>query len=172
MNSEISSAGFVGRLKLLIGMDKPYPWAAKIGISQATFNRMWKDGIPPKADILLLISEKTGCSIDWLLTGRGAMKLGEASEKRLGRRVDEKSAGRSLIKQAAVGYIDEMDDTEAAAIVQIIVDRQDDPIARMSPEGKAKLREVLREQIEAELIREREESGAAAGHDVLKSTGS
>ena len=34
---------------------------------------MWKEGIAPKADILLLISEKTECSIDWLLTGKGDM---------------------------------------------------------------------------------------------------
>lgn len=73
MNSEIANKGFLSRLQLLIGVEKPYPWAAKVGITQATFNRMWKDGIAPKADILLLISEKTGCSIDWLLIGEGDM---------------------------------------------------------------------------------------------------
>lgn len=75
MNSEKDHSGFVKRLKLLIGSEKPYPWAARIGITQATFNRMWKDGVAPKSDTLLLISEKTGCSIDWLLTGQGSEKL-------------------------------------------------------------------------------------------------
>ena len=74
MNSEKCDSAFVERLKVLIGGEKPYPWAASAGITQATFNRMWKDGIAPKADILLLISEKTGCSIDWLLTGKGEMR--------------------------------------------------------------------------------------------------
>lgn len=76
LNSEKSHTGFIQRLKLLIGDEKPYPWAAKVGITQATFNRMWKDGVAPKSDTLLLISEKTGCSIDWLLTGEGTMKRG------------------------------------------------------------------------------------------------
>ena len=75
MNSEKTDSAFVERLKVLLAGAKPYPWAANVGITQATFNRMWKDGIAPKADILLLISEKTGCSIDWLLTGKGEMRL-------------------------------------------------------------------------------------------------
>lgn len=79
MNSEKDQNGFIYRLKILIGDEKPYPWAAKVGITQATFNRMWKDGVAPKSDTLLLISEKTGCSIDWLLTGEGEMRLGSAT---------------------------------------------------------------------------------------------
>jgi len=77
MNSEKRQSGFLQRLQYLIGDEKPYPWAARIGITQATFNRMWKEGIAPKADILLLISEKTECSIDWLLTGKGEMRRGD-----------------------------------------------------------------------------------------------
>lgn len=73
MNSEKNQNGFIHRLKYLIGDEKPYPWAARIGITQATFNRMWKEGVAPKADTLLLISEKTDCSIDWLLSGKGEM---------------------------------------------------------------------------------------------------
>ena len=72
MNSEL-----ISRLKLLIAGEKPYSWAAKVGITQATFNRIWKEGVSPKGEILLLIAEKTGCSIDWLLTGEGPMKRGD-----------------------------------------------------------------------------------------------
>lgn len=77
MNSEMSNSDFVARLKTLMGTEKPYPWAASLGIAQATFNRMWKEGWIPKGETLLLISEKTGCSIDWLLTGSGPKKRGE-----------------------------------------------------------------------------------------------
>lgn len=78
MNSEKDINGLISRLELLKGSEKPYTWAAKIGITQATFNRMWKEGLPPKADTLLLISEKSGCSIDWLLTGKGEMMTADA----------------------------------------------------------------------------------------------
>jgi len=77
VNSEKADSAFIERLKVLLNGAKPYPWAASVGITQATFNRMWKDGIAPKADVLLLISEKTGCSIDWLLTGKGEIKGSE-----------------------------------------------------------------------------------------------
>lgn len=76
MNSEKDQSSFVDRLKMLIGDEKPYPWANRLGIAQATFNRIWKDGWIPKGETLLLISEKTGCSIDWLLTGEGEMRRG------------------------------------------------------------------------------------------------
>jgi transcriptional regulator with XRE-family HTH domain len=76
VNSEKSTSGFVTRLEILIGDEKPYPWASRLGISQATFNRIWKEGWIPKGETLLLIAEKTGCSLDWLLTGKGSMKPG------------------------------------------------------------------------------------------------
>lgn len=69
MKSEIDDTGFKTRLERLIGEEKPFVWAAKVGLSAATFSRMWKDGIAPKADSLVRISEATGSSIDWLLKG-------------------------------------------------------------------------------------------------------
>ncbi|MDD2367633.1 MAG: hypothetical protein PHN84_15905, partial [Desulfuromonadaceae bacterium] len=78
MNSEILNNGFKSRLELVIGEEKPFPWANRIGLTPGVFNRMWNEGIIPKGDALLLISEKTGCSIDWLLTGEGEMKRGAA----------------------------------------------------------------------------------------------
>lgn len=78
-NSEKDNTGLVLRLKELMQGEKPYTWAKRIGLSQATFDRMWKKGIAPKADMLLLISEATGCSIDWLLRGEIGTKAGRGS---------------------------------------------------------------------------------------------
>lgn len=62
---------FKERLKDLIGGEKPFPWAERIGITPGIFNRMWNDGIAPKAETLGKIASKTGVSIDWLLLGKG-----------------------------------------------------------------------------------------------------
>jgi phage repressor protein C with HTH and peptisase S24 domain len=77
VNSESTQEALIGRLKQLMGNEKPYPWAKRIGLSQATFDRIWKKGVFPKGDTLLLISEKADCSIDWLVAGRGPMKRAE-----------------------------------------------------------------------------------------------
>jgi len=71
MNSELGIEGLRSRLEYLIGNEKPFAWAKRVGIHSATFSRMWNEGVSPKADTLLYISEATGCSIDWLLTGKG-----------------------------------------------------------------------------------------------------
>lgn len=79
-NYEIDSKGFKDRLAMVIGQEKPYPWAARIGLTPGVFNRMWVDGIPPKAQHLVLIAKKTGVSLDWLLTGSGGMKEEEGGQ--------------------------------------------------------------------------------------------
>lgn len=141
MGADKIDKAFVDRLTLLMCGEKPYKWATKIGMTQGTFNRMWKDAITPKADMLLLISEKTGCSIDWLLTGKGPMKLSEAgyplseSEKN-GDKIGEAPGGdlkadkdtniadRSPVKAAAVSYIDAMTDYEASGVINYILSKQ------------------------------------------------
>lgn len=65
----MDNAGFKERLAELIRSEKPFTWAKRLGISAATFNRMWNDGIPPKASVLILIAKNTGVSLDWLLLG-------------------------------------------------------------------------------------------------------
>lgn len=62
---------FKERLAELICEEKPFSWAKRLGISAATFNRMWNEGIPPKASVLILIAQNTGVSLDWLLLGEG-----------------------------------------------------------------------------------------------------
>jgi len=78
MNSEMKLPGFKSRLESIIGEEQPFSWASRIGIPSATFNRMWNEGVPPKANHLALIAKKTGYSIDWLLTGEGDVKRSEA----------------------------------------------------------------------------------------------
>ncbi|MEW6427289.1 MAG: helix-turn-helix domain-containing protein [Thermodesulfobacteriota bacterium] len=76
---------FKERLTLLIGdEEKPYGWAKRIGLPGATFNRMWQDGTPPKWNFLVMISEKTGVSIEWLLTGEGPAVLKHKLDKNAG----------------------------------------------------------------------------------------
>ncbi|MDH4184845.1 MAG: hypothetical protein OEV92_11520 [Nitrospinota bacterium] len=63
---------FKDRLKLLIEDDKPYAWARKVGIEKGLFQYYWqKEKIPTYVN-LLKIQKHTGCSLDWLLTGRVA----------------------------------------------------------------------------------------------------
>lgn len=69
MNTENEMTGFRERIAVLIGKEEPFVWAKKIGLSGATFDRIWNGGSVPKADKLLLISRKCGVSVDWLLTG-------------------------------------------------------------------------------------------------------
>lgn len=61
------------RLELAIGDEKPFAWAAKVGIEKATFSRHWNQGTVPTGQILKKIAQ-TGISIDWLLTGKGPMR--------------------------------------------------------------------------------------------------
>ena len=75
---ELKDPDFHARLKILIGEEHPYGWAAKVGISKGAFNRIWKEGTVPSPDKLKSIAEFTGVTIDWLLTGEGPMMRGEA----------------------------------------------------------------------------------------------
>ncbi len=63
----------IERLKKIIGHEKPFAWAKRIGIPAPTFNRIWKSGGQLKSDHLKLIAEKTGISLHWLITGEGPM---------------------------------------------------------------------------------------------------
>lgn len=62
---------FYERLKLLVGDDKPFAWAARVGLSKGAFNRVWNQGTIPSHEGLVKIKTATGVSLDWLLTGEG-----------------------------------------------------------------------------------------------------
>lgn len=76
---EAADREFMERLKLLIGDEKPFAWASRVGIPSSTFARIWKAGTVPTAKFLRLIRQNTGVSLDWLLTGEGPMWAGEAA---------------------------------------------------------------------------------------------
>lgn len=61
---------FKERLKLLMKSDKPYTWARKVGIEKGLFQYYWQKGKIPTYDNLIKIQNYSGCSLDWLLTGK------------------------------------------------------------------------------------------------------
>lgn len=64
---------FRARLEQLMNGESPFSWAARIGLSKGSFARVWKEGTIPSPNNLRLIADKTGVSIDWLLSGREPM---------------------------------------------------------------------------------------------------
>jgi phage repressor protein C with HTH and peptisase S24 domain len=69
--SRLRNPGFHARLKQLVGAERPYTWADRIGISKGAFTRIWKEGTVPTSELILRIRAATGVSLDWLLTGEG-----------------------------------------------------------------------------------------------------
>ncbi|MDH5477240.1 MAG: hypothetical protein OEY50_02810 [Nitrospinota bacterium] len=70
---------FKDRLKLLIQDEKPYAWARKVGIEKGLFQYYWqKEKIPTYLN-LIKIQNYTGCSLDWLLTGK-IVQFGKISD--------------------------------------------------------------------------------------------
>lgn len=61
---------FRDRLRLLMKDEKPYTWARKVGIEKGLFQYYWQKGKIPTYENLLKIQNYTGCSLDWLLTGK------------------------------------------------------------------------------------------------------
>jgi len=61
---------FKDRLKILMQGDRPYTWSKKVGIEKGLFQYYWQKGKIPTYENLLKIQRFSGCSLDWLLTGR------------------------------------------------------------------------------------------------------
>lgn len=61
---------FRERLRQLMKGDKPYSWARKVGIEKGLFQYYWQKSRIPTYDNLMKIQEYTGCSLDWLLSGK------------------------------------------------------------------------------------------------------
>ncbi len=72
---------FSDRILSLLGDTKPTPWGLSIGLHNGLIDRIFRQGIIPRAEYLLKISHALNVSIDWLLTGEEpAGKSGELSE--------------------------------------------------------------------------------------------
>jgi len=61
---------FKERLVLLMKGEKPYTWARKVGIEKGLFQYYWQKEKIPTYENLLKIQRYSGCSLDWLLTGK------------------------------------------------------------------------------------------------------
>lgn len=74
MNSENGNSGFRARIQTLVGKEKPYLWAKRLGIPSASFDRIWREGTIPKAEHLVRIAKGCGVTIDWLVIGEPPQK--------------------------------------------------------------------------------------------------
>jgi len=61
---------FKDRLKILMNGERPYTWSKKVGIEKGLFQYYWQKGKIPTYDNLIKIQKYSGCSLDWLLTGK------------------------------------------------------------------------------------------------------
>ncbi len=64
------NSGFAERFAELCGTGRAAKIQRSLNISYQSAKN-YLNGRLPRPEILLLISDRTGCSIDWLLTGRG-----------------------------------------------------------------------------------------------------
>ena len=111
--------------------------ALLVGVGIRTWQQYEEGGHEPSWRVVTKLSE-LGYSADWLATGKGEMRLGEAAytlaegfknADSSGERPEafiskEERADRSPIKQAAVSYIDAMTDVEVAELTKSIVSHQ------------------------------------------------
>jgi transcriptional regulator with XRE-family HTH domain len=147
--------------------------AAMLGISF----RSWQDyelgkSVPGGKVFEALVNH--GLNANWLLVGEGPMmrdkvevegqEVPSSQERGDREKLEEKAMaltskdGNSPIKAAAHSYIDAMPDSEAAKIVEIIIDRNENPFLRLSPEGKAEARAIAESHLKE--IDERTSSGS------------
>ena len=64
-------AQFWARIETLIGDERPYPWAERVGINRSAFQSARSRGKKPLPKTVRIWSEKIGCSYDWLNNGVG-----------------------------------------------------------------------------------------------------
>ena len=69
MENSLQQPDFRQRLELLIGAEKPYAWAARMGINKGSFTNMWYKGGVPRLATAQKIASSSGCRLEWLLHG-------------------------------------------------------------------------------------------------------
>jgi transcriptional regulator with XRE-family HTH domain len=133
------------RLKLAIGDEKPFAWAARVGIEKATFSRIWNQGTVPTGPILKKIAQ-SGISIDWLLTGKGPKNIKPSvvmeSAHQYGKLDLSKFYQRLEYIRKAVQAVEVMDKDADAERKSIAVERVVQRLAQT--EGQADMLEIMR----------------------------
>ena len=89
--------GLRARLMMLIGGDKPFAWARRVGISKGGMQNLLDGGIPRDKTINKIIAA-TGVSSDWLLYGKGEMRSPAPPEYRVERTLDS-HLGTDLLRE-------------------------------------------------------------------------
>lgn len=115
---------FKDRLKTLMKGDKPYTFARKCGIDKGLFQNYWQKGKIPTSETLLKLQRATGCSLDWLLTGRLPTLTGQVDK--LPFKVSRKETGKrnmGLMKTArAIKLLYETADDGRIRALEALVD--------------------------------------------------
>ena len=94
ISTTVENTAFIGRFIEALGTDEPAVVQRKLGIPYQSAKN-YLQGRLPASDVLIVISEKTGVSIHWLLTGNGTKwvkkgnEIGEESPVYLGEKERE-----------------------------------------------------------------------------------
>lgn len=73
-DSPLGITGFKGRLNTLIGKNSIRSFASECGISDATIRKYLSGQSLPGIDKVEAIVKYTGCSLEWLVTGKGTQQ--------------------------------------------------------------------------------------------------
>lgn len=73
-DSSLGITGFKDRLKILIGKNSVRSFASECGISDATIRKYLSGQSLPGIDKVEAIVKYTGCSLEWLVTGKGTQQ--------------------------------------------------------------------------------------------------
>ncbi|MHA3102681.1 hypothetical protein [Acinetobacter sp. ANC 3791] len=76
-------AQFWERIETLIGDERPYPWAERVGINRSAFQSSRSRGKKPLPKTVRIWAEKIGCSYDWLNNGVGKPFSNDTSLKKV-----------------------------------------------------------------------------------------
>lgn len=85
---------FKDRLKVLMKGEKPYAWTQKVGIEKGLFQYYWQKERIPSYRNLLKIQQYSGCSLDWLVTGK-SVDMSRISESEMG--LDDPLKGKNKL---------------------------------------------------------------------------
>lgn len=113
----IKQSDFVSRFVEICETSEPAKIQRLLNISYQTAKN-YLQGRIPQSDVLISISQKTSCSIDWLLTGRGKKFIDDTSMQDtpiLSRQI------KDLIRSTCVEVINEMNGSKKTAQPKVVV---------------------------------------------------